>query len=179
MSVIYEQAERAVYQLAERIISDHHPHLVAQDGSQIVRLCILTAARSADDKSGEPAVSWHGYAAGAVVSVIPYKQRVDKRADAEIIIDAKWWDAATQRQRDALLDHEITHLELKKDKHGFVETDDEGRPKLKLRLHDWQLGGFHSIALRYGSAAPEVEMARDFDAKYGADVLEREDSLIG
>jgi hypothetical protein len=138
-----------------------------RDGNPLyVRLCILMAT-SDTPENGEPAVKLHGWPCAAVVSVIGYKQRVDKRADAEIVIDAKWWDGATPNQRRATLDHEITHLEIQKDETGSVKTDDQGRPKLKLRLHDYELSGFRSIAERYGEDALEVMGIRDFDEKFG------------
>jgi hypothetical protein len=135
-----------------------------------VKICILMASNdTAED--GEPAVKCHGYPAQAVVSVIPYKQRVDKRADAEIILDEQNWVDLTEPQQRALLDHEITHLQMQTDENGFVKTDDVGRPKLKLRLHDFQLGGFRTIAKRYGADAPEVKLARDFEERFGEDLL--------
>lgn len=168
MSVILDSAEQSVHDMANEIIDAHHPELKGVpnvDGSRS-RLCILMACNE-DKESDEPPVKCHGYPAAAIVSIIPYKQRVDKRADAEIIIDALVWDGLTEPQQRALLDHEITHLEVQKDEHGFVKTDDAGRPKLKLRLHDWQIGGFRSIAERYGDEALEVRHARDFQKEYG------------
>jgi hypothetical protein len=92
---------------------------------------------------------------------------VNKRADAEILIDMEQWEKLTDNQRLALLDHEITHLEVQVDDVGLVKTDDQGRPKLKLKLHDWQLGGFRSIAQRYGADAIEVMEANRFSTDYG------------
>lgn len=37
---------------------------------------------------------------------------------------------------------------------------DELALKLKMRLHDWQLGGFIAIARRHGGHAPEVRAVR-------------------
>lgn len=160
MSTCYELAGPEVHDLARNILETHHPELKMPDGEH-VRLCIMFAFTT--DDSPEPPVKCHGYPAAAVVSVIPYKQRVDKRADAEIILDQKvWLDRLTELQQRALLDHEITHLEIQVDDHGLVKTDDTGRPKLKLKLHDYELGGFRSIAKRYGEDALEVMEAQRF-----------------
>jgi len=156
MSSIYDQAEKETYALAAEIMEAHHQDLRLPDGT-FPRLCILMAAKEEGD---EPAVKSHGYPCAAVVSVIPYKQRVDKRADAEIVIDEEAWKGFSDPEKRALLDHEITHLEIQKDDVGCVKTDDFGRPKLKLRLHDWQLGGFASIAKRYGADAIERQEFR-------------------
>lgn len=171
MATIYEQARPEVHEMAADILRIHHPHLKLGDGDP-VKICILMASNDGEEGSrGEPAVKCHGYPAQAVISIIPYKQRVDKRADAEIIIDEANWVDLTEPQQRALLDHEITHLEMQSDESGFVKTDDIGRPKLKLRLHDFQLGGFRTIARRYGADAPEVKLATDFQEKFGADLL--------
>ncbi len=176
MSVIYDQASRELHHLAAEILTSNHPDLRLPDGS-FVKLCLLMA--SAGGEEDDAPVKCHGYPAQAVISVIAYKQRVDKRADAEIVIDEKNWHDLTEPQQRALLDHEITHLEIVKDEHGMVKCDDMGRPKIKLRLHDWQMGGFRSIAARYGDDAPEVILAKDFKEKFGDVALSETDVLFG
>jgi hypothetical protein len=170
MSVCYEQAGDDVCAMAAAVMADYHPELRMPDKSW-VRLCVLFAFRGGDDEDGEPAVKLHGYPCAAVVSVIPLKQRVDKRADAEIVIDRERWDDMTDAQRRALLDHEIEHIELQVDENGLLKTDDVGRPKLRLKLHDWQRGGFRAVARRHGADAPEVVAARHFAEDFGNDVL--------
>ena len=173
MSVILELAEAPVLEMAREIIAQHHKHLIFQDGQQ-VRLCIMMA-RQPDDKREEPAIKHDGYAVAAQVSIIPYKQRVDKRADAEIIIDGRLWEDMTDRRRRALLDHQITCIELQTDgETGAVKTDDVGRPKLTLRNCDWRLQGFESIARRYEADALEVMEARKFQQVYGKFTLEEQ-----
>ena len=39
-------------------------------------------------------------------------------------------------ERRALLDHELHHLELKRDKKDRIRKDDLGRPLLRMRKHD-------------------------------------------
>lgn len=161
--------------MAREIMVNHHERIKLADGTWPT-LCLMFV--HGEDKEGDAPLKLHGYPCAAVVSVVPHKQRADKRADAEILIDQVWWDKANDRQRTALLDHEITHLEIHIDDHGFVKQDDQGRPKLRIRLHDWQLGGFRCIAERYGSDAPEVEMARQFEKDYGAVVLAQGEKLF-
>lgn len=180
MGICYERASDTnpeILDMAREIIEKYHPELKTPDGGY-VRLCIMLAFQGGDDADHEPAVKLHGYPCYAVIKSIPYKQRVDKRADAEITIDKEKWESLTDRQQRALLDHEITHLEIKRDEYGAVDTDDCGRPKLNIRLHDWQLGGFRSIARRYGSEALEVIEARHFDEDFGKDVLEKQEATL-
>jgi hypothetical protein len=175
MPTCYEQADDAVHEMAREVLEKHHPDLRLPDKSH-VRLCLLMAY---GDDEEEPAVKCHGYPAQAKISVIPLKQRVDKRADAEIIIDRKNWEDLTEPRQRALLDHEIEHLEIQKDENGFVKTDDIGRPKLKLRLHDFDFGGFRAVARRHGDDAPEVRLARQFEQDFGDDVLRKGELYTG
>jgi hypothetical protein len=171
MSIEHEQADDFTYRLAREVMEAHHPELrmMGKDGPEYVRLCIFFAYD--DDKPGESAVKCHGYPAAAVVSLIPAKARLDKRADAEIVIDRRNWEGLTETRQRALLDHEITHIEIQTDENGIVVSDYVGRPKLKLKLHDFDFGGFRSIARRYGEDAPEVQLARQFDQDFGEDVI--------
>jgi len=167
MPITFEPATLQVYEMAEEIMRTYHPELEMGSG-EWPRLCIMTAV--SDDPEDSP-LKINGDPAAAIISIIPYKQRVDKRADAEILIDARIWHDLRDGQRRALLDHEITHLQIQWDENGIVKTDDCGRPKLKMRLHDWTLTGFRSIATRYGEDALEVIDARKFVEKFGKDVL--------
>ena len=168
MAVILELAEESVHALAKEIIERFHPDLKekADKPGSGIRLCIFMASNG-DKESHEPAVKLHGYPCYATIGIIPYKQRVDKRADAEITIDESKWKDMPETQQRALLDHEITHLEVVRDEDGFLKTDDAGRPKLKMRLHDWQLGGFRVIAQRYGADALDVVEAVAFRDTFG------------
>lgn len=166
MAIGYTQCGSEIHDAADQVMQEHHKALRLSDGS-FPRLCLMFV----HDVDDEQPLKLHGYPCAAVISVIPHKQRADKRADAEILIDEKWWNSAGDKERTALLDHEITHLEICIDDAGFVKCDDQGRPKFKLRLHDWQLGGFRCIAERYGDAAPEVQMARQFEKDFGGVTL--------
>ena len=61
---------------------------------------------------------------------------------------------------DAVLDHELSHLELVTDGYGNVKHDDLERPRLRIALHDWQFGWFDAVARRHGSDATEVQQAK-------------------
>lgn len=173
MSTSYEQVDDSVHALATQVLEKHHPELrfvdaAAESGFSFVRLCLLMAINDEDD---EPALKREGYPVQAITSVIPLKQRVDKRADAEIVIDRKKWDELDEPQRLALLDHCITHIDIAVDENGLVKTDDIGRPKLRTKPCDFRVEGFRSVARRHGEAAPEVIAARQFEQDFGDDVL--------
>lgn len=159
MPVIYSKAAEPALDLLADTIARYHAEL-AENG---VTVGVLVA-HPGDD--GEPPVKLHGYPCAAVIKITPYKQRVQGIEDAVITLSGPHWRGLDEAGRVALLDHELEHLELSRDREGNVRSDDQGRPKLKLRLHDWQLGGFESIAKRHGPAAPEVTAYRAAHERY-------------
>jgi hypothetical protein len=113
-----------------------------------------------DHESSKSVLKHQGYPAGAVVRITPLKDRALGIADATIIIDRAGWLALSQRQRDALVDHELTHLTRKVDKEsGKPACDVLDRPTLVMRRHDHNIGFFTEVAARHREAAPEVRLA--------------------
>lgn len=154
MPTTYEPAKKDdMAQLQQAIVRWHGPLDKAK-----VRVAMLMARN--DD--GQP-VKLHGYTCAATVKINSYKDRVEGKADATIVVDEHAWDDMTIEERLALLDHELEHLELvpDKDQPDVWQTDDMGRPRLKMRLHDWQLGGFAEIVERHGSNAIETRALRE------------------
>ena len=119
-----------------------------------------------DEETGEPlndALTKNGVKALGIARKIPLKDRALGRADAEIAIDGDWWNTASDRERRALLDHELHHLSVKIDKRGLV-LDDLGRPVIQLRKHDHEIGWFKIIAARHGQHSQEqIQAARMFE----------------
>jgi hypothetical protein len=108
------------------------------------------------------ALKHHGYQVAGLCKVNSYKLRVQKHADAEIVLDGERWPTWSDDEKDALIDHELEHLELKTDKQGNVVRDDVGRPKLRIRLHDHEFGWFDSVARRHGKHSFEVQQYEQF-----------------
>lgn len=158
MATFYEKCNSDVMELGARIMRAYQPELIEYD----VRITYLFASSSTD----RPAVSVGGYPCYAKVKIVPLVQRADGRADAEIVIDKLAWESADDVQREAMLAHELWHLDLHR-KDGTPQFDDAGRPKLKMRKHDVQHGWFHAIADRYGDSSVEVLQAKQFADKHG------------
>lgn len=126
-------------------------------GKAGVTVSVLTAhADEADLEKGKSALRHHGYPAAALVRVNSHKDRVEGKADATILVDGDQWPDWPAERRLAILDHELTHLELVM-KDGAVQRDDCGRPRLRLRKHDFELGGFEAVAERHKRAEIQVE----------------------
>lgn len=111
-----------------------------------------------NDDPDSPALTHQGYSAAAVIRVLDSKQRAKGSGDVEIVIDEAHYLMMNDAQKDALLDHEIYHVELRvSNKTGRVKLDEHGRPKCGMRKHDIQIGHFIEIAERHGPASMEVK----------------------
>lgn len=150
----YAKAPAEVRETIADVLRRFHGELLAAEVT-VDALMVGHSGESADPDTS--AVKLHGYECAAVVRVTPLKQRARGIADAQIEIDSGTWQRLSAAERLALIDHELTHLELIRDREGLVKGDDCGRPRLKCRLHDWQLGGFRVIAVRHGAAALEAQ----------------------
>lgn len=147
----YEPASQDLKQRIENIREEYHPELA---GVTISPLFVFT------DES-EPCLTHAGYGAAAVIRIVPVKDRASGMDDVQLVVDRYVYSGLNGAQKDALVDHELYHLERAVDaKTEEPKVDVLGRPKLKLRRHDWQLGGFDEIARRHGKSALEISMAR-------------------
>lgn len=167
MPTTYDRCDKPdcdVYDRVRAMMEKHHPELVEAD---VLIQCLFANSGDYD----QPAVKAPGgWPALALIRIVPLRQRVAGFKDAEILIDEQKWYELTEPQRDALIDHELQHLEVQYEGNGPgtpVKTDDWNRPKLKIRKHDWELAGFKDICERHPDAAIEGEAAREFQEKFG------------
>lgn len=138
-------------------VTTHKPILDAR-----MKIDFIFAYASTDEvgtKLGD-AIRHHSCRALGLCRRLGLKDRVMGRGDCEILLDADWWETASGEQARALLDHELTHIEVMTDKHGRILWDDIKRPKLRLRPHDFEFGWFISVAERHRAAAQECIQAR-------------------
>jgi hypothetical protein len=176
MATTYVKADQEVTNLLQEIMDKYHPVLSACE----VVVDVLMARGVDKEGSGlpEPTLKLHGYPCAAIIKVTALKQRALGQGDALLTIDSATWEELSDEKQRAVLDHELEHLVVVANDGegkpaGLVECDletgevigeplgdDLGRPKLKLKLHDWHLEGFKTIAERYGEAALEVLTAR-------------------
>lgn len=149
----FEQAGLEVEDRRDRMLA-FHPALVKWK-VKVDLVCVHDPA-----KEDVPVLSHHGVPALAVVSVRPVKLRAQGLGDAEILIDLRRWEDMEPEKRDAVIDHELQHLEVVLDKQNNVKVDAAGRPRLRIRKHDYSFGWFEVIARRHGPASVEVQQAR-------------------
>lgn len=148
----YSQASEDVTRSIERMQSKYHEDL---DGVTVAALFVF------DDEDSDSVLTHQGYPAQALCRITPVRDRALGLADAVIVIDRSRWLALSAAQREAVLDHELTHLERVMDEETHQpKCDAVSRPKLAMRKHDHQLGWFDAIAERHGEASPEVRQAK-------------------
>lgn len=153
MPKTYRKSSNLIRGLMEEVVAQFHPHL--NDHSAIIDLI------DAYDTNGGPAVLHHGIPAYAVVRAVPLKDRTMGRGDCEITFDGFMVGHLSEDAQRALIDHELYHLEIKRNKDGQVKFDDLGRVEFKMRPHDREFGWFDSIARRWGRHSMEVRQAMD------------------
>ncbi len=156
----FERCDKSVDKLAQELLKkyDAHKPLVALE----VKIDFVFAHADTDDKGNfvNDALTLHGIKALGITRKLGLKDRALGRGDAEIALDGDWWTKASGDEQAALLDHELHHIAVKSDKSGNVQYDDLGRPQLKLRKHDVEVGWFKVIAERHGDASMEQQQAK-------------------
>lgn len=141
---------------ADTVITNiQHDYHLDLDGVTVTALFVF------DLEATEPVLKHQGYPAAAVVRITPVRDRALGIADATVVIDRSTWLTLSQRQRDALVDHELTHLNRVLDEDTELPLCDAvDRPKLAMRRHDLQIGIFTEILERHGEASYEAKMAK-------------------
>ena len=150
MANTYQIAPSDALHCMQSALNKYHYRLI-ENGVSIALLALYSA-------DGEPALMCHGAPAYAVTRILPLKLRAHGLADAEITIDFTSWMRLSDPKRMAVMDHELTHIRPVFED-GICVRDDLGRPKLKLRDHDFQFGWFNEVAERHRESSIEVEQA--------------------
>ena len=100
-------------------------------------------------------------AATAMVRIVPVRDRAAGVADVMLLVDRPAYSDMNELERDALIDHELTHLEpIMDDETRSVVFDVAGRPRVRIRKHDRQYGWFDEVASRWGPNSVEARQAR-------------------
>lgn len=159
MGSVYQKASKDVYDKAADLLVRHYAEVHAS--KLTIDFVFAYAATNDKGQPTGPAIMHQGYPALGLCRVLSLKDRAMGRADVEITIDGDQWPEMSPEQQDALLDHELHHIQLRLNKVGKLDTDDLGRPKVSIRKHDRQYGWFDAIAKRHGAASFEVQQANN------------------
>jgi hypothetical protein len=168
MPITFDRCDDEVAERMRRMIGEFHTEL---RDAEVTIACLF--ARS-DEEDGIPIKAPGGWPALASIRITPLDYRVLGVTDAVIKIDEVRYERLSEASRDALIDHELLHLEIQYEGDGPgtpFKTDDHGRPKLRIRQHQFEVCGFHDIIERHGEAAIELQAAQKLAAECGADKL--------
>jgi hypothetical protein len=152
----YSIANEEVNLTIQKVMKENHGDLHAA-GVTITALI----ARSEEG----PAIKVRGSEAAGCIRITKLAERTLGLGDALMTLDGERMDAWTSRRLQAVIDHELRHLMIAKNKKtGQIQLDDEGRPKLRIRPHDFEFGWFARTAELYGEESYEVSQAREIVA---------------
>lgn len=123
------------------------------------------------EEGEEPALSKDGNRIPGISKVISLKDRVKGMGDVEILIDGDAWGAMSDKEKAALLDHQLECFEAKRDKEGDFILDDIDRPTFRIRPHDRVVRFYDTVAQRHRSDSMEVKQLQRLFAESGQTYL--------
>lgn len=156
---LYQDSESEIHKQMLRVMDQFHQPLKSYGVT--VATIVVEDVDSDGARTGKPALKLHGSPAYAIVKINSLKDRVEGKSDATIFLDGEHWGQASEAEKVAILDHELHHLLPVLDEDANLVADDAGRPKLKMRPHDFQVGWFHTIAERHGPHAVETQQMQE------------------
>lgn len=161
----YQKADKELCQTVQDVMERFHGRLA--DAGVTVGVLLAHGPRDQNGDLVGPALNHHGVPALATVTINSLRDRAAGMPDALMCIDGDQIDEWSYEELEALIDHELTHLEPRLDKDDNLKRDDLERPALKRRHHDWQFGWFDEVAKRHGDNSPEVKQAKQLAESSG------------
>lgn len=110
-------------------------------------------------------VMLHGRQVTDLVKVRKLEDRAAGSPDVRFVLDSDDWKNADKKRRAAILDHALCHLEVVRDKEGRIKSDDVGRPRIRMKLHDFEVAGFYDVMRRHKDQAVEAQHLAYFSAQ--------------
>jgi hypothetical protein len=163
MSRSFEQAGSSVIEVMAKVMFDHRSDLMAIG----VKVSIVFTTKTDADGVVEPGIMVRGIPAAAKIQITSVVDRARGMADAKILVDRSVWDELDDEERAALIDHELTHLEIREPTAEGDTLDGAGRPRLKIRPHDWEVAGFADVVKRHGRKALDFQQVARFRERHG------------
>lgn len=157
----YQPCNEAVRLMVDEILKEFEDHQPLIDSGMKIDLVFAFPKYDDDGKPIGVALRKNGLRALGITRKVSLKDRAKGHGDAEICLDGEWWEHNSgDDERRALLDHELHHIAIIVNKHGVLKTDDLGRPQIRLRKHDVEIGWFDIVASRHGTASLERIQAK-------------------
>lgn len=122
-----------------------------------VRIAVFSAhaSRDDDDEPRGEALSRNGVPILGKIRISSLEDRAEGMADVRVLLNGDRWGQLSEAMQRSVIDQCLTQIEVRQ-KDGAPLLDDEGRPKLQQRKWDFELVGFHEVAVRHGAHSVEV-----------------------
>lgn len=159
MTAIFEKAPVDDHVYVESLMGKYHPKLT-ETGAKISLLF------ASDKTPGSSILTEHGHPIAGKIRVCSGRDRAYRLGDIEIQLDYENWLQLSPEEQAALVDQLLTRIVISKNKHGEMQFDDYGRPKLSMRSYDWLIGGFDEVIRRHGDAAIESQQLQKVNERY-------------
>jgi len=122
-----------------------------------VRFLMVDPPRDKSNMPTAPALQLAGHSCAGKIKLCNARERIlSGGIDVVLEVDAPAWKNFDKKRREALLDHELTHVEPKRDAAGATLHDETGRALLFLKPDDYLVTGFYEVALRHEEMSLEV-----------------------
>lgn len=169
MPTTYKRCDADVLGLAASILCEYESHKPLLDARVQIDLVFAMPELDEDGHPKTDALKKNGVKALGITKKIGSKDRALGRGDAEIVLDHYWWtQTASEEMQKALLDHELHHIAVVVSRAtGRAKMDENGRPVIRLRHHDYDIGWFNIIAARHGEHSQERRQARQIADEAG------------
>lgn len=128
------------YQIMERLVTSYHGHLAE------AKICIAANSGWKADVDGRTKLGTMQKAGDLHRSLHEY--------DLVLTINSEAWLHLSERQKTALIDHELCHAQIAHDKDGNPLIDTKGRKCYRIRRHD--LEEFREVVSRYGCYMDDI-----------------------
>lgn len=154
----YERCPLEINQRASDVLCRHDTYKPVVEAKIKIDFIFASGDRDETGELANDAITKNGVRCFGLCKIVGPKDRAMGRGDVEILIDRDWWGDASEERQDALLDHELHHI-VPREKNGTFVVDDQGRPKIKMRAHDYEFGWFTIVAKR-NVVSTETDQAR-------------------
>jgi len=161
----YRKADASEMESLTKIRNEHHEEL--RDHDVQVGLLFARAGRDQHGEATSHPIKFAGVPVVARVRRTSVKERIWCPYDAVIEVDEDRWEGMSEDERVAVIDHELTHVVVAKDKAGAAIIGDDLRPQIAMRPDDWMLTGFAEVVKRHGRAAIEAQAIHEISEKFG------------
>lgn len=148
--VAYQLIERnnvldhAMYDLLDELVEEHHGDL------RFAKIALAWCTSWKPDVDGVVVLGRCVKASDLDRELVPY--------DFVILLSKSFWysPSVEELQRRALLDHELCHADVARDRFGEIKEDERGRRIYRTRKHD--IEEFREIVHRYGCYKRDLEL---------------------